>query len=363
MSRITLNDWTCQLNACSHPLDVSAPLHSRAIKNYLPFSWVYAHLTMQNSHLSILPTDLSHILTGDVALSHIINCITTLINRTLPPNQLPPSPPSTSVTWLARRHITKLQDLGCWEFPPTLNTTTPSVLQVSFSLSPTNTHPPKYTQPLIVWLSSMAFLPLLTRSDPLILLPRLTRQLLAENYLLSLMHSPLFSYSYSLPPHFFASDGSQVPATTFQSPCGLTSPSVTVACVGSNRLFSSSLSLPSSFNQSASIFIAEVYGILLSSLLLKTATFSCSLHQAPSIFSDHLNSIKLLSSFQCLTTRTLTTNPAQSLYRWIDGVIQAIPSSAIPTYPPLSQPTFFSHLPSEPSTSSEHPRSSSSSTS
>ena len=74
MALITLSDWTCKLNRCLHPLSVPYSLtHISATRRsrVLPFSWSLAASSLSALKLAILPTDLSYILEGSVALQHL----------------------------------------------------------------------------------------------------------------------------------------------------------------------------------------------------------------------------------------------------------------------------------------------------
>ena len=73
MAEITLANWTCNLNKCFNPL--SPPFIVQKFPHCcpIPFSWSLAAKTLANIDLSILPTDLSYILNGNVSLQHLLS--------------------------------------------------------------------------------------------------------------------------------------------------------------------------------------------------------------------------------------------------------------------------------------------------
>ncbi|KZV78085.1 hypothetical protein EXIGLDRAFT_571841, partial [Exidia glandulosa HHB12029] len=80
MARITLADWTCSLNNCTHPFHGhgfhSSTSHKTGI---LPRSWLTAHEAMRTlePQLSLLPTDLSYIYDGSTHIKHILSILST----------------------------------------------------------------------------------------------------------------------------------------------------------------------------------------------------------------------------------------------------------------------------------------------
>ncbi|KAF5388215.1 hypothetical protein D9615_000052 [Tricholomella constricta] len=89
VSTITLNDWTCYLNACISPLQY--PLSPRSSTRYLsrmPASWIFADDGLYKHALQLHPTDLSSLLSPQLSLVHYANVIDTY--RTFP--SAPPLP-------------------------------------------------------------------------------------------------------------------------------------------------------------------------------------------------------------------------------------------------------------------------------
>ncbi|KAF5376479.1 hypothetical protein D9615_008627 [Tricholomella constricta] len=117
MATITLNDWTCFLNACHAP--VQYPLSPRSSTKYLsrmPASWIYANDSLHKHDLRLYPTDLSHLLSPTLALVHYVNLTDTY--RTL---SSAPSFPSVSrhlLSRMLRRGFTTLGHLGVTSLSP-----------------------------------------------------------------------------------------------------------------------------------------------------------------------------------------------------------------------------------------------------
>ena len=76
MVRLTLADWTCSINDCINPLDGHG-LMKTFTRYYckIPAAWIIAQKTMStmNPKLSLCLRDCSHILQGDISVSHALN--------------------------------------------------------------------------------------------------------------------------------------------------------------------------------------------------------------------------------------------------------------------------------------------------
>jgi len=76
MARLTLADWTCAINHCIYPLDGKG-LQRDFTGQYrnIPAAWIIAHkiMTTMEPKLALRTTDCSHILRGEVSLSHVLN--------------------------------------------------------------------------------------------------------------------------------------------------------------------------------------------------------------------------------------------------------------------------------------------------
>ncbi|KAF9006308.1 hypothetical protein BDZ89DRAFT_1095452 [Hymenopellis radicata] len=74
MARITLADWQCSINGCVNPLD-GAGLERRfsRYRGRLPSAWITAQQAMRDPGvmLSLRSTDQSHVLRGDMSLTHV----------------------------------------------------------------------------------------------------------------------------------------------------------------------------------------------------------------------------------------------------------------------------------------------------
>jgi hypothetical protein len=76
MARLTLANWTCVINRCVYPLDGKG-LQRDFTGQYrnIPAAWIIAHKIMitLEPKLALRMTDCSHILRGEVSLSHVLN--------------------------------------------------------------------------------------------------------------------------------------------------------------------------------------------------------------------------------------------------------------------------------------------------
>lgn len=112
MARVTLTDWTCSLNHCRYPLDGDS-LHRSftRCRCVLPASWITAHSALSRLNISLRNTDISYLLTGDVAIRHIL--------RALPASSSLHPPPPAAYS-LQHYGITHLNQLGRWRLDPAL---------------------------------------------------------------------------------------------------------------------------------------------------------------------------------------------------------------------------------------------------
>ena len=108
MARLTLAIWTCTINCCVYPLDGKGLLkdftgHYRKI----PAAWIIAHkvMTTLEPKMALRVTDGSHILCGEVSLSHILN-IAKAHGKLVPDGR--------AVKTLSLRGIVHLADIGSW---------------------------------------------------------------------------------------------------------------------------------------------------------------------------------------------------------------------------------------------------------
>jgi hypothetical protein len=261
--------------------------------------WLSAYSVLKTLNLSIHHTHLSYILSGDISLQHLYNITSTL-----------PHCPHLSIRLLstfAKNGYAFLHQLGYWSYSS--HSSFPS------SFTPFNltfqktylTHDWPIISSWLLFLSS--FLPYISHPEPLFLLPNSTQQHFAENCIKRIANLPLLSTPYPAPPHFFTSNGSKVILPHNHL-------SVTCAVFGNGHVFPLSLH---SFRRAADIYLAEAYGILVALLLARQSSHSLS--SPPIIYTDHLNSLNLLSNPLRTTPQALFLHPARSLYRWILKVI------------------------------------------
>ncbi|KAF5385930.1 hypothetical protein D9615_002408 [Tricholomella constricta] len=305
MAQITLADWTCQYNHCSFPL--SAPgIHRLAsnLSRHIPHSWPTAQTTLRELSLSLSHTDLSFITTGSVNIQHLYSLSCSTPAFTLPHDLIP----SRTFNNFLRFNMSTLSHFGTWITDPDTG--------LPCRFSPINLPPvfPYFLHrdwPLFIsWFSFLpAIIYYLSHPDRLLLLPRQSRQLLAENVIRTLHRGRPAPFDHSAStPNLLASDAS----LSTRSPTNR--PSVTFAVVAQGTILASTLD---DFLGSATILRGEAYGIAVAHIL---SSASPSPH--PQIlYTDHLNSVNLINSFPIENFR-LASNPARSIYRWTQALSQ-----------------------------------------
>jgi hypothetical protein len=82
LARITLADWTCSINHCVNPLKgngIQQDFTRRLQYHTIPAAWIIAQKEMgaMKPPLRLCATDQSHILNGDVSISHCLKLIKT----------------------------------------------------------------------------------------------------------------------------------------------------------------------------------------------------------------------------------------------------------------------------------------------
>lgn len=115
-------------------------------------------------------------------------------------------------------------------------------------------------------------------------------------------------HSLSAPPFTLASDASFTTWDTSERG------STTFVVIGNNLTFAATLSHPNP----SGILHGEAYGILSTSLATHKNQIRTSSQATPTLFSDHLNSIKTLSTTS--SQHIVKSNPACSLYQWIISI-------------------------------------------
>jgi hypothetical protein len=76
VAKITLADWTCQINKCETPIDGTGLQRDiRHLYRRIPATWLIAHGIMGsfNSCLNLRATDASLAKEGDVSITHMMN--------------------------------------------------------------------------------------------------------------------------------------------------------------------------------------------------------------------------------------------------------------------------------------------------
>jgi hypothetical protein len=108
MARLTLTDWTCTINRCVYPLDGKGLLKDFTGHYWkIPAAWIIVHKVMTTLELkmALRVTDGSHILCGEVSLSHILN-IAKAHGKLVPDGR--------AVKTLSLRGIVHLANIGSW---------------------------------------------------------------------------------------------------------------------------------------------------------------------------------------------------------------------------------------------------------
>jgi hypothetical protein len=111
LARITLCEWTCNINHCVYPLDKCGL--GKGFTHYyrkIPAAWITAQGVMASMDevLSLRMTDQHEILRGDVSLSHVVS----LCNHNRP-GELG-NPDGNTIRTMRSKGIRLLADLGFW---------------------------------------------------------------------------------------------------------------------------------------------------------------------------------------------------------------------------------------------------------
>ena len=164
---------------------------------------------------------------------------------------------------------------------------------------------------LLNWFSSLSsLLHIISLSNPSLYQSPKERQNIAETSILALA-TQSSAFSHSSPPLHYATDASTLASHL------LPYSSTTFAVIANNNAFT--VSLPPS--RTLGILHGEAYAIAAASVLASHQS------QQITIYSDHLNSVRLLSSHPSLVS--LKNNPARSIYHWILDIWQSSPHKPI----------------------------------
>ena len=310
MALITLADWTCYINDCINPLiepGVFKDFSRRLQFHTLPAAWIIAQKVMGSMKppLRLLSTDQSHILNGDVSVSHALKILKIHDDS---------SPSGTAAYSLRSSGFQFVKQLGQWlsidhslKFLPYLIDN-----QTSSTKKPSNAVRSNWDKTTLAL--SNSHLEWFFSGSTDLLTPRLQRRDEAENYIRALASTCHFSPSACIHDNAtWASDGSMIPATsTISDP-----KSITAAVSGPTSLIMRIL------HRNASILQGEQMG-LISALVLA--------EKPPQIYTDHLNSTQLIDDSRTAINQVhrLRSMNGRSYYRWILDL--ALRKDAIITY-------------------------------
>jgi hypothetical protein len=297
MALITLADWTCHINDCVNPLvqpGITKDFSRRIKYHTVPAAWIIAQKIMgsMNPPLLLCSTDHSHILNGDVSISHCVKLLKTLSS---------PPPSGTAVYSLRSAGFKLVSQLGRWV---SLNHT------LLFKPFPVPDRLPTLKKPSTAFISNWNKISDAFRNSSIntfyfgssdLLIPRVQRRDEAESYISAL--AATCKFPPSLLAHMnttWASDGSMIPAASTISD----HKSVTAAVSGPSSLILRVV------HRNASILQGEQMGIV-SALVLAD--------KPPQIYTDHLNSTRLIDDSQTVVNQDnrLRSMNGRSYYRWI----------------------------------------------
>jgi Reverse transcriptase (RNA-dependent DNA polymerase) len=297
MALITLADWTCTLNNCINPLVEPGILKNfsrRMHFNTIPAAWIIAQKEMGNMKppLSLHSTDQSHILNGDVSISHVTKILKTYDNDT---------PSGSSSYSLRKSGIRLVSQLGVWRPIDLTLKFIPHTLNEILRTFPSLTSAGRKNLNKITLTLSHSTINMFSSGSADLLVPRLQRQVDAEQYILALEKTCKFPPS--LCPHTgntWATDGSMIPASS-----SISEPkTITAAATGPHTL------LLQVVHRNASILHGEQMG-LLSALILADPS--------PKIYTDHMNSANLIADNRSAVNQELRLRSmnGRSYYRWM----------------------------------------------
>jgi hypothetical protein len=308
MARLTLADWTCAINHCVYPLDGKGLLREFTGQyRKIPAAWVIAHkiMTTFEPKLALRVTDNSHILRGEVSLTHVLN-IAKAHGKTVPDGRV--------IKTLTSRGVSRLADIGSWQ--------TASGIVSHFKskeIAPGGanwTAKAKENWDRIAGILLEIDAKWFTSGDRDLMTTRDVRKSRAETFI------KIIAKVQPLPPSNlphcglnWASDGSMIPAAS-----GIGDPkSVTAALTGP-----STLALRIS-GRNVSILQGELMGIIAGLLMASDSPVSTTLH------SDHLNSVRFIEDFRSRVGQEakLRYMNGRSYYRWIADLARRSRTSVV----------------------------------
>jgi hypothetical protein len=296
MASITMADWTCQKSGCSHPLSDSKAHNFTKQSRYIPLTWVIAHKAMQLrlSPLSILPTDQSFILEGNIGLEHMLNQLQSQSDNT----QDWEKPTATVFNVLRRRGIEKLQDVANWNDLGALD-----MLPRNFTTVRRASERQMLQRNLSVIQQALRKVKLfnVVQGEVSLAIPTDTRQRMAEDAIVA-MSSPLPD-GLDHKMGTWATDGSMAPATA-----RLHEPRVVTSAVIGDRV-----AVFRHVDRTTSILHGEVFALVAARVLQARNNANSGGH----IYSDHLNSVRLITDTQINEMdKKLRSMNGRALYRW-----------------------------------------------
>ncbi|KZV89037.1 hypothetical protein EXIGLDRAFT_722026 [Exidia glandulosa HHB12029] len=303
MANITLADWTCERNDCVYPFDAAGlnkVIHTNS-KNSIPTAWIAAHETMRTMRprLHLRRTDASHILHGEVSVTHALK-----VAKATQPNV--PAVNATALAVLRRRGIQQLADCGTWIMQDGLAKFAPWTQYPRARNGTADPGPGRWQEVA----RALVGIPIgaLFEGSPDLLIPRHERRLQAEEYVRALARlEAIPPAGIELTQTLWATDGSMTPAAAARHQ----DRSVTSAVTGPATLV---LKVKS---RAASILHGEVMALVAASIL------SANPHHT--ILSDHQNSVRLLQdpSFLAGDDKRIRHANGRSYYRWLQLVSDA----------------------------------------
>jgi hypothetical protein len=297
LALITLADWTCSINDCINPLTVpgiNKDFSRRLQYHTIPAAWIIAQKEMASLKppLCLCSTDLSHLLTGDVSISHTLKLLKPFDDS---------CPSGLSAYSLRTAGFKLVKQLGSWSNINHSLKFLPFKIEDQAPISQRLTTAVKSNWTKITNSLSRSSLNWFFHGSVDLLIPRLQRRNDAEQYIHALAVSCKFSPSPSAHNNtLWATDGSMIPASSSISDLKY----VTAAATGPSTL------IMRTAHRNASILQGEQLGLVMALVLAD---------QSPQIYTDHLNSTMLIDDSLTAVNqeRRLRSMNGRSYYRWI----------------------------------------------
>jgi hypothetical protein len=323
---ITLADWTCAINGCMGPLDGLGL--SRNFTQYykrIPAAWIVAQnsMTSLKPKLSLRLTDSSHIMRGEVSISHTIN---------LCKAHGADVPNGHAIRSLTTKGIRMLSHAGRW----IKNQSNKLIFTAIESPAPqarwTETARGHWDQ--ISSLLNKLDSAWLFNGESTLIVPRPQRQIEAEDYIHGLSH--ILAMPPSTLPHqnrAWGSDGSMIPATSGigddkSVTAAVTGPQTVVVRLSGRNMF---------------VLHGELVGLVMGLVLSNNNTPNNKL------FTDHLNSVRFIEDTKTSINQEnrLRNMNGRSYYRWIMDLVHRVRTEVIHTKAHTNQVNLSSLLNNE----------------